>query len=81
MTGLLRSKLGQQHEHLALYLLRRQSLLLQFLRQGLHVGPGSGSLHFLLVPLGFFFAVEDALHRQVGLFKGHFEQTAFVDVR
>lgn len=33
MTGLLRSKLGQQHEHLALYLFRRQPLLLQFLRQ------------------------------------------------
>lgn len=81
MNGLLRSKLGQQHDHLALYLFLRQPLLLQFLRQGLHVGPGSGSLHFLLVPLGFLLAVEDALHRQVGLFKGHLEQTALIDVR
>ena len=60
---------------------RRQPLLLQFLRQGLDIGLGGGGLHLLLVPLGFFLAVEDALHGQVCLFKGHFEQAAFVDVR
>ena len=62
-------------------LLGLHPLGLQLLHKRLDIGLRGLGLLFLLMPLGLFRGIKNALHGKVGLLESHFQQAARVNVR